>query len=841
MSPRFPSRIRDPERLAALRATGFLDAPMDPSLDWLAGFAARSLDAPLAAITLIDDRRQHFKAGFGLTEPVRRERVASVDDAICRYVVSFGRRLIVGDARAHRWLRGKPTVERLEVVAYAGVPLRAASGHTIGSVFVSDRVPRRWSVDTARVLEAFAEVARRELSRRPSDTGGEEGAESGRGPVAELLTIASRSYAMIERAPVGLALLDHGRIVYGNPRFIEIFGVAAAGGSEPLFMGDLVAERDRPRVVGLLDGSDGDGGLRYRVRGRRRDGRSVQVELGGAPVRLEGGMLTATSVVDVTEGAEAEAAIRSSEERFRLIARATNDILWDWDVPTGQVRWNEAAPRIFRYTVAELGNSIEWWCDRVHPEDRERVVVDLHNLVHGAGDVWSSEYRLQRGDGTFATVLDRGYVVRDEKARPLRVVGSMLDITERRRSEEGQRLLARASALLDGSLDATVTLPKVVRSIVPGFAGFCTVDVVVGDELRRAAAVHADPSREGGLAVPPRKLSPDLTGDPIARVLRAREPLLVPLASDRFLGRSQIDPEHRRQFRRLGARSLILVPIMIYDDALGVLTLASTERGRRYGPVDLLIAEDLARRIGLALENARLYRREQDAVRGREEVLGIVSHDLRNPLGTIKLSLEVLETIGIERRTGNAKYLDIIRRSADQMERIITDLLDLSSIDAGRLAIEPRPQEASAILAEVCESFQPLAAGKSVTIQCDPVPEGLHVWLDPHRIVRVFANLIGNALKFTPTGGTITLRADAGSDEVCFSVTDTGPGIQPADLERVFDRYWQAVKGDRRGSGLGLSIARGIVEAHGGRIWVESTLGMGSTFHFSLPTVPSKE
>jgi signal transduction histidine kinase len=181
------------------------------------------------------------------------------------------------------------------------------------------------------------------------------------------------------------------------------------------------------------------------------------------------------------------------------------------------------------------------------------------------------------------------------------------------------------------------------------------------------------------------------------------------------------------------------------------------------------------------------------------------------------------------------KQLEIIARSAERMKRLISDLLDMASIDAGALAVHWQTHCAQALLLEVVEMLQPLASDKSIRIDVSDTPRELNVWADKERLLQVLSNLIGNAVKFTREGGNITLRAESTAELVCFSVSDTGQGISPEQMPHLFDRYWQAKKDGRMGIGLGLSIAKGIVEAHGGSIWAESTLGKGTTFHFTLP------
>jgi signal transduction histidine kinase len=227
--------------------------------------------------------------------------------------------------------------------------------------------------------------------------------------------------------------------------------------------------------------------------------------------------------------------------------------------------------------------------------------------------------------------------------------------------------------------------------------------------------------------------------------------------------------------------------------------------------------------------------RSDDEVSNRDDFLGIVSHDLRNLLGGIVLNATLLADGA--RGDGRAATLAgtaRIERYAARMNRLIGDLVDVASIDAGELAVAPSQGDATVLVAEAVDLFQGLAAAKQITIRSDIVGP-LPCTFDHDRLLQVLANLITNAIKFTPNGGQITVRGGRAGDAVQLSIADTGCGIEGTKLEVVFERFWQAAKGDRRGVGLGLYISRCIVEAHGGRIWAESAPGAGSTFHFSLP------
>ena len=250
--------------------------------------------------------------------------------------------------------------------------------------------------------------------------------------------------------------------------------------------------------------------------------------------------------------------------------------------------------------------------------------------------------------------------------------------------------------------------------------------------------------------------------------------------------------------------------------------------------------DEAERQRALAAENARLYQAAQEAARGREEVLAMVSHDLKNPLSTIRLSTQLLSSrlAGTPQEALSSKQVGAIERAVAHMLTLIHRLLDAARLDAGQaLAISPRVEPLAPLLAEALALIEPQAARKSLRLEQEAAAR-LEAHLDRDRILQVLANLLGNAVKFTPEGGTVRVEAHAAGDEVRVSVRDTGPGIPEGARTQLFERHWQAEGTASQGSGLGLYISRGIIDAHGGRIWVEDTPGPGTTLRFSLPAAP---
>jgi len=229
--------------------------------------------------------------------------------------------------------------------------------------------------------------------------------------------------------------------------------------------------------------------------------------------------------------------------------------------------------------------------------------------------------------------------------------------------------------------------------------------------------------------------------------------------------------------------------------------------------------------------------RSDVAVANRDDFLGIVAHDLRDLLGGVVLSATLLSKIGTESEEGKRTLAETkrIQRYAARMNRLIGDLVDVASIDAGKLSITCTPGDAAALIAEAADTFQAAASEKGISLRLETVERPLAAAFDHDRMLQVLANIISNSIKFTPAGGQILIRGERAGDELHFSVTDTGPGIPDNSLEVIFERFWQVGENDRRGLGLGLYLSRCIVETHGGKIRAESTLGKGSTFCVTLP------
>lgn len=405
------------------------------------------------------------------------------------------------------------------------------------------------------------------------------------------------------------------------------------------------------------------------------------------------------------------------------------------------------------------------------------------------------------------------------------------------RSREYLQILARVSDDLASSLDPDSALQQLASRLVGNLADYCVTYASDGVTIRRLGLAHRDPAKLARVealceAGPPR--FEDKWG--AGAVIRTGEAILVEDIPEKLLDERARNERHRQAARQLAPVSAIIVPLRARGRTLGAIALVTDATSHRhYDHDDLKLARELASRAALLVDNARLYAQARAAVRARDDMIAVVSHDLRSPLQSISSAATLLE---FESQGGSAnRSLQAIKLATSQMDRLLQDLLDLSLIDAGQLTVTRELADAATLVDEARTMFEPLAGDKSVRLECKIQPGLPQIRVDRNRMQQVLANLLGNALKFVPAGGLISLSANVQGDQLRIAVSDTGPGISEDDLPKVFDRFWRADRRKERGVGLGLTVAQGIVQAHGGTIGVESRKGKGSTFYILLDAV----
>jgi PAS domain S-box-containing protein len=420
-------------------------------------------------------------------------------------------------------------------------------------------------------------------------------------------------------------------------------------------------------------------------------------------------------------------------------------------------------------------------------------------------------------------------------------VAIAIEVVRLRRIEQRERarfeLLAKTAPLLTESLaDYQATLQTIARAVIPALGDICAIDLVQEEGgVRKVAIYSTDWSRQGDLE--------ELLGvfrhvpADLWRVIETRRPLRCELEEPGRTGPA--DSEQRERLAKFGVTSWILAPMVLGERVIGVLRFCMVEPGRKFSDDDVSLAAEVARMAALAVNQATLYAAAQTAIDARNTLLSFIAHDVRNYLSTIRMGAELLSRAGPEgKRRKGCKQLDAIKRAAAQMERLIEGLRDASMIETGQFSVQKEPGDPAALADEAVRSFEPQAEAASVRLTSNVEGHPPRAHCDAMRVLQVLSNLLGNALKFTPSGGEIRITVKSASEGVCFSVSDTGCGIPEEQLARVFERHWRARPAARGSTGLGLYIAKGIVETHGGRIWVQSKVGEGTTFSFTLSAAP---
>ncbi|HUS29007.1 MAG TPA: ATP-binding protein [Kofleriaceae bacterium] len=310
----------------------------------------------------------------------------------------------------------------------------------------------------------------------------------------------------------------------------------------------------------------------------------------------------------------------------------------------------------------------------------------------------------------------------------------------------------------------------------------------------------------------------------------------------------------REAHRAEGIRALAVVPLINHQGQLLGQLMLYRDDAQPFTGRDLQLASTVGVHVAQAVERtrkereiSRAYREEREArlladeaTRAREEILSVVSHDLRNPLGAILMCASSLLHVSADDSSGRIRTnVERIHRQAERMARYISDLVDFAGIEAGRIRLERREHQVAEIVGAASELFGPIAAERGLKLETSILPDLPAIECDSERAVQVLTNLVANALKVTPKGGAVSIGAETKDNSVVFYVRDTGPGIEQEELPNLFERHWRSKSSNYKGAGLGLSIARGIVSAHGGKIWAESQLGAGATFYFSLSQLPT--
>lgn len=549
-------------------------------------------------------------------------------------------------------------------------------------------------------------------------------------------------------------------------------------------------------------------------------------------------------------------ALRESEARYRVVSETAQDAIFTIDADSRILFCNGAVERVFGWKPEELvGRNL----DVIIPESlRELHTRGLERFLRTGKKTipWNGLElpALHRSGREVPVEISFGVWKDGDRAT---FTGFARDITERQKArEELQETLqleqqARADAeAARGQLERRAEEEESFRHLASALTGAVEMTEVLYEITNRATLVtRADGvyveriiGDDGevevvsgfGRGTPPRGTRVPFPGSMTEEIIKGRLPVI--LADMRSFGKAMAP----YLIETCASCQVLVTPLIADNEPLGALVLLnSRSSGRTFADADMVRARTLGDLASLALRRVRLMEEEREAkeaaetaVRVRDETLGIVSHDLRNPLTKIALSADLLPDADAEERQ---ELIATIRLSASQATRLIQDLLDVARVEAGAFSVDMKPLSAAWLVRTACESHEPLAAQKKQQIVCSVTDDLPEICADRDRMLQVFGNLIGNAMKFTPERGAIHVGACRRGSQVLFTVRDSGPGMPPSDLKNVFRPYWQAKKTAHMGAGLGLAIVRGIVTAHGGTVWAENAPGGGALFSFTVP------
>lgn len=520
--------------------------------------------------------------------------------------------------------------------------------------------------------------------------------------------------------------------------------------------------------------------------------------------------------------------LQSSIERERVLFESASDGIIEATLDGKVVSVNSAAQEILARPRKDLiGKSFD---SLVAKEDLARLYEKFSHIQQpGAVDV--SEWKLIRGDGSIVDVEISAKMYFGNL-----ICGFVRDITERKRHEAQLAFLAKISNQMAETNDFHRRIQIAAEMMVPQYADLCVISMVEGDEVYFRAVkaryeetlsrLHPSTLRERLKAENP--LSP-------RTVLHTGEPLLVQDVAAEFYARTDIGEDYVQYVRDMGVTSFVTLPLVSRGKVVGLFNLAMQSDGKRFSAADLPFLREVANRCAVSFENAHLFYQAKAAVHARELVLSIVSHDLRNPMASIDLAVQILNSSYPLTESSLRRATTRIQNALRSTERLISDLLDFGKIQSGSLSVRFEPSAVEAIVHTAIDTFQYRCAEKNLRLNSQLEPNLPPINCDHTRILQVLWNLIGNSIKFTPSGGEIRIEAKPQDEFVHFIVADTGCGIDPQDVENVFERFWQSKETRDVGYGLGLSIAKGIVLSHGGKMWVESQKSGGTKVHFTVP------
>jgi PAS domain S-box-containing protein len=788
------SALASPCRLAALQNTGLLETPPEERFDAITRLVAQVIGAPTAVISLVAEERQFFKSVFpkgGL--PAHGWN--SLRATFCEDVVRTGAPVVVSDWAAEPPSEGRES----KPGAYIGVPLVNDQGSVLGTLCAMDGEPRAWTPRDVSLLSALSLAVISEIQRRTAERTAHN---------TQLRLIAERTLASAvqHQMPVGVVVAEapSGRLVSVNAQMTAIFRMAFKPAPDLKSYTDWVGYHENGARYTALEWPLARTVITSQptpaeeIRIQRGDGSDGFIRMSSSPVvDTEGKVVAAVAVVvDITDQRKAERAVRSTDERFKFVARATTDVIWDWDIKSNSVVWNDSVETVFGHKQNRIFPEIQWWYDHLHPGDRERVMAGLHGVLEHGGTSWTDQYRYQRGDGTYADVIDRGYIARDNTGTAVRMIGAITDVTEKTRSEAAIRFQAQLLNAVQQAVVATDPDGIVIfwNKFAENLYGW-TATEAVGKTIE------------------------ELTPSPFLREHGA-DITERAAAGESWTGEFLVQGKSGKAFPAL------LTTAPVRDSAGNVLGFVR-------------VSIDLTERRNL--EEQFRQSQKMDAV-GR--LAGGIAHDFNNLLTVIRLNTEIIME-GFDPTDPRSDDVKQIRSAAERASSLTRQLLAFSR----KQILQPRVLDMNSVVSTV-EPMLKRLIGEDITIVSQCSARG-YVVADPGQLEQVLVNLVVNARDAMPQGGRISIETnnvvldDTYTSEhapvisghyVMLAVTDNGVGMNRETREHAFDPFF-TTKEAGKGTGLGLATVYGIVKQSGGYVWIYSEPGLGTTLKLYFPEV----
>ena len=667
---------------------------------------------------------------------------------------------------------------------------------------------------------------------------------------ARLFQEAQKFKLGIDRTENAVFITDpNGIIQYTNPGFEKVYGYKneEALGKTPRILksGILPDQQYKEFWETLLDGRTVSGELVNRA----KDGRIIPISGTNSPILDENGKILGFLAVhqDISERKKSEEELRKSQEQYALAAEGANDGLWDWDIVTDEIYYSPRWKSMLGYEMNELTGGFSDWENLIHPDDHDYAVTALDNYLARKTDAYDIEVRLRHKDGTWRWIRDRGKALRDADGTAIRMAGSHSDITAQKLAEESIRrrneYLAASSEIgkiVTSTLDLNSIFARTVNLINERFS-FYHASIFIVEETGFNAVLR-ESTGEAGAEMKKNKHSLPVNEKSIVGkvALDGKSIVVNDVLANPFHKPNPLLPETQAE---------AAIPLRIGNRTIGVVDIQAKTVGA-FNDDEVSVLQTVADQVAVAIDNARSFELSQQAVMEMREIdrlksqfLANMSHELRTPLNSI-IGFSRVIIKGIDGPITELQQQDLtaIYNSGQHLLGLINDILDLAKIEAGKMELAFDEVNMADVTASVLSTMSGLIKDKPIQMKRIIEPNLPTVRADPIRIRQVMINLLSNATKFTDEGDIVIqvglTPATNGSNELKISVTDTGPGITKEDQIKLFQAFSQVDDSPTRkagGTGLGLSICQNIINMHGGRIWVESEVGVGSTFYFTLP------